>query len=260
MFKPVFIEGTTLQDTWNLLLFNLDRHGKQYHITKGSYAGQYRLTFDFVAGFIKYPHKRPWNGWLPEGCNIPEPTDDKIIDDYFANYLMNGDCTPNEHYKYGTFIVGGVGKVYDNYITNSWYERHYPNQLEWVINHFKNSGYGNAHCSIIIGEPESKFAYDAPFKNESERGTSACLQNLDFRIINSVLTCNVYYRSWSLWGGWPTNMGGFALLTQFIASELGDVEPGPLSFSCKDLHCYSQEFDLIKQRLHKDNNPFTLEK
>ncbi|MCK5016579.1 MAG: hypothetical protein KAS32_05835, partial [Candidatus Peribacteraceae bacterium] len=64
------------------------------------------------------------------------------------------------------------------------------------------------------------------------------------------LTTHVVYRSWDLWGGFPENMGGFTLLNEHIAGELG-VEPGPLSFSCKSLHAYSHHVDIIAARLGK---------
>src|SRR5574343_363368 len=291
--KPVFIEGTTLGDVWfQLLQANYD-HGRRYKITNGSYAGCDRLAFDDISGFIHYPHERPLAPIMPEGSNLPAPTTDHDIEMYFADYLINSNIQDNEDYKYATFIVGGRYIVPNGIwcsVNHPFYDKMesrdritVPNQVQWVIDHFKKVGFGNEHCYITIGYPESNFAYDIPFTNEQERKTSPCLRGLDFRIITEEYrkgkqcpNCNnkieaileplklrtwhkicdrcnvlmediiedipylltkVIYRSWDLWGGWPTNMGGFTLLNEYIANELG-IEPGPLSVTCKSLHCY----------------------
>lgn len=292
-FNPVFIKGTDLGDTWFQLLQGVYDNGRKYLITEGSYKGINRLVFDDVAGFISYPHTRPLAPIMPEGSNLPAPTTDNDIEMYFADYLMNSNTQDNEDYKYATFIVGGrynlpkchLGfKDYKNGL-----EINVPNQLQWIINHFKEKGFGNEHCYISVGYPESNHAYDIPYISEQERKTSPCLRGLDFRIIeNDYYKCEcgreidnpyivsnhklcpyckfvlfeedkqsknylhtkVIYRSWDLWGGWPTNMGGFTLLNEYVAGELG-IEPGPLSFTCKSLHCYDFQLEVLKMRLGK---------
>lgn len=304
-FKPVFINATTLGDCWFQLLQGLYDNGRKYLITDGSYKGINRLVFDDVGGFISYPHERPLAPIMPEGSNLPAPTTDHDIEMYFADYLMNSKIQDNEDYKYATFIVGGKYIVPNGIqcsVNHPFYDKikindkiTTPNQLEWIIKHFKEKGFGNEHCYLTVGYPESNFAYDIPFKNEQERKTSPCLRGLDFRIIEEKLFCclkcnkeyteeehrkihekqlhhinwncdcfqegftiieksylhtKVIYRSWDLWGGWPTNMGGFTLLNEYVANEL-EIEPGPLSFTCKSLHCYDFQLDVLKMRLNK---------
>jgi thymidylate synthase len=293
-FNPVFINGKTLGDTWFQLLQGLYDNGRKYLITDGSYKGINRLVFDDVAGFIEYPHERPLAPIMPEGSNLPAPTTDHDIEMYFADYLMNNKIQDNEDYKYATFITGGNYEIPNviyvpGRLMNEpmWIE--VPNQLDWIIKHFKEKGFGNEHCYLTVGYPESNFAYDIAYNNEQERKTSPCLRGLDFRIIeDKIKQCNkqceydqilidrcnigsacpkcfvgkieesnkyylhtkVIYRSWDLWGGWPTNMGGFTLLNEYVASELG-IEPGPLSFTCKSLHTYQFQLEVLKQRLGK---------
>jgi thymidylate synthase len=297
-FKPVWISGTDLNDTWFQLLQGLYDNGRKYLITEGSYKGINRLVFDDVAGFISYPHTKPLAPIMPEGSNLPAPTTDHDIEMYFADYLMNSNIQDNEDYKYATFITGGEYQIPKGILYNVSSYKHYmsspvivPNQLEWIIKHFKEKGFGNEHCYISVGYPESNFAYDIPYNTEQERKTSPCLRGLDFRIIEDNFylcpKCNketynfyyddihgnicpnckiilsnsnkkikyylhtkVIYRSWDLWGGWPTNMGGFTLLNEYVASEL-EIEPGPLSFTCKSLHCYDFQLDVLKLRLGK---------
>jgi thymidylate synthase len=197
---------------------------------------------------------------MPESSNLPPPTTDTEIDHYFSEYLMHSKLEKNEDYRYSTWIVGGEYEIpyFECKAVNPqmWgYDPmkltvHAPNQIEWVIDHFKTHGHGNEHCYITVGYPESNKAYDVPFTNEQERKTSPCLRGLDFRIIDGELTTSVYYRSWDLWSGWPCNMGGFVLLNEYVADSVG-VYPGPLSFSCKSLHAYSFHMDVMDSRLGK---------
>ena len=253
-FRPVFVEGRDLDDTWFQLLAQLHEYGRRYKITSGSYEGSERVSFDFVSGFIHFPHSRPLAPRVPETSPIPPPTTDDEIEKYFVNYLMCSDVAPNEDYRYSTWVVGGryelprlkmEGK---NAEVNAAVQ--VPNQIQWIIDHFKNRGFGNEHCFLTVGYPESNLAYDLPYSNPNERKTSPCLRGLDFRIVEDCLLTHVIYRSWDLASGWATNMGGFTLLNEFLASEIG-VEPGPLSFSCKSLHCYDHAFEYLKLRLGK---------
>lgn len=232
-FKPVFIEATTLDDCWHRLLWELYNKGRKYLITKGSYEGSYRMAFDDVSGFIYYPHIRPLAPIMPEG--LPTVTTDENIEEYFTNYLMNPIREPQEDYKYSEWIVGSeVCKI---------------NAVEWCIKHFQQYGFGTEHCFIQIGNPEMLLNYDIPYNNPNERKTTTCLKGIDLRIIEDILLMKIFYRSWDLMA-FPENMGGFTLLSEYISQEL-NIQPGPLSFTCKSLHAYEHAFNYIKQRLGK---------
>jgi hypothetical protein len=262
-FQPVFINATTIDDGWHQILINLNRFGRAYTITDGSHAGEDRLVFDHVSGFIHYPHNRPLAVQMPEGLGLDPPTTEEVIEEYFTDYLMNPTLGSNEEYKYASWVIGG------NDICPT------P-QLNWVIRHFREVGYGNEHCTIRIGNHDSNLAYDRFFfrcpkcksyyprgsicvlcriptePDETKRGTSPCLVALDFRMIEGFLSTHVIYRSWDAFGGWPTNIAGFTLLNEFVAGLLG-VQPGPLSFSCKSLHIYSHHLKILLRRLHKES-------
>ena len=264
-FKPIFVEGTTLDDTWFKLLAEVYKHGRRNRIDTGSYEKETdRLEFDFVAGSIKYPTSRPLSPRL-EGLAVPPPTTDEDIEKYFANYIMNGALEANEHYKYATWIAGGQyvlpkqKAMYrhegTNYIVEERVTMEVPNALEWIVNHYQERGYANNHCYIQVGYPESNMAYDIPYTDETERQTSPCLRGIDTKIVQeewgtNKLLMNVYFRSWDLWGGWPENMGGMVRLMETICEMLGDVEPGALSFASKGLHCYWFQLDAVACRLN----------
>ena len=255
--KSVFVEEKTLDGMWFTLLSEVYKHGRKNHIDYGSFAGSNRLEFDYVAGTIEFPTTRPLSPIVPDG--VPPVTTDEEIEKYFVNYLMNGNLKANEHYKYATWISGGnytipkltkpelhAGVVCN--ITNKVTVK-VPNQVEWIINHYKSRGHGNNHCYIQVGYPESSFAYDIPWENESERQTSPCLRGIDTHIKDGELCFAVVFRSWDLFAGFPENMGGITMLMEYMANQL-DIKVGQLSFSCLKLHCYDSQIEAVKARLN----------
>jgi len=248
MFKPIFIEEKTIDSMWFKLLYEVYKNGRVNPIDTGSFAGSSRLEFDFVAGTIMYPTTRPLAPIIPEG--VPPVTTDKDILSYFINYLMNGELENNDHYKYATWIVGGEYKIPKlnlcNRQGNIWVI--VPNQIQWCIDHYIKRGYGNNHCAINVGYPESNFAYDIPYKNEFDRQTSPCLRLIDTHIKNNKLHFAVVFRSWDLYAAFPENMGGLTMLMEYMANELG-IEVGTLSFSCLKLHAYSHAIEALTARI-----------
>jgi hypothetical protein len=254
-FAPAFINATDLNDAYFSLIWELWHKGRKYQITSGSFAGSHRLEFDYCAGFIKFPHTRPMAPIMPEGVS-PTTTDEKI-ESYFANYIMDSNLERGEHYRYSSWI-NGTEHYYEFYIDptdvnsrDDLKQRNMTTPIEWVINHFRKAGYGNNHCYINIGNVDSGFNYDVPYKSETERRTSPCFRGIDFKIKEGQLITSVVFRSWDLFSGFPENMGGFTLLNEYVCEQLGDVTPGPLAFSCAGLHAYDYQLESIMAILHK---------
>lgn len=283
-FSTIHVEATTLSDAWFQLLYHAYHSGRRYLITRGSYEGSYRAEFDFASGFIKYPHDRPLAPIMPEGLNISPPTSDEKIWEYFETYLMDPQLGKNEEYKYAVWINGDVQgcdrevakrlqrleelikacegphkvaaavkycEILRNAISRDVLEPAIT-PIEWVIKHFKEAGYGTNHCFIQVGYPDSFVSYERPYTNELERGTSPCLRGIDFKIVDNILITTVYFRSWDLVGGFPENLGGITLLSEFVAASLGDVEAGPLAFCSKGLHVYDFYLEPLKCLLRAD--------
>ena len=258
--EPIQIVANDLNDAYFTLLSHVWNHGRKYKIDTGSFAGASRLEFDFCSGFIRYPHSRPLSPIMPEGIP-PVTTDEKLLTEYFPNYLMNPELEGNEHYRYSSWINGtdhykefklieiesGLGKYGD--IVSSKYRDETP--LEWVIRHFKEKGYGNNHCYINVGNVDSGFNYDIPYEHEGDRRTSPCLRGIDFKIKNHYLIMSVVFRSWDLYAGFPENMGGLTLLNEYICDQLHDVQPGPLAFTSAGLHAYDYQLEPINSILKK---------
>jgi thymidylate synthase len=253
--KSVFINGKNLDDIYFQLLSEIYKHGRINKIDSGSFAGSNRLEFDFVAGTIQYPTIRPLSPIFPS--NTPPVTTDDDIEDYFINYIMDGqNLEDNEHYRYSTWIRGGGYKIPKLNLCTEGFDKAtwvvVPDQIQWCIDHYKDKGFGNNHCYITVGYPESSFAYDIPWKDESERETSPCLRGIDTHIKHDegkwYLCLAVIFRSWDLYAGFPVNMGGIAHLMEFMANELG-IEVGTLSFSSLKGHLYDFQIEPLKIRL-----------
>ena len=251
--KSVFVDEKTIDSMWFTLLSELYKHGRKNHIDNGSFAGSNRLEFDYVAGTIEFPTTRPLAPIVPDG--VPPVTTDEEIEKYFVTYLMDGTLEGNEHYKYATWISGGEYMIPEltyhdgwDYGTESLIVK-VPNQVQWIIDHYKDKGHGNNHCYIQVGYPESSFAYDMPWETEDQRQTSPCLRGIDTHIKDGQLCFAVIFRSWDLFAGFPENMGGITMLMEYMAEQIG-VKTGPLSFSCLKLHCYDSQIDAVKARLN----------
>ena len=255
--KSIFITEKTLDSMWFSLLSEVYKYGRKNHIDTGSFAGSNRLEFDFVSGTIEYPAVRPLAPIMPDG--VPPVTTDKDIEAYFTNYLMDGmHLAKNEDYKYATWLTGGPYKLPvakfglgTDYVFQGKLDvyMHVPNQVDWLIKHYKEKGFGNNHCYIQVGYPESNMAYDVPFENEAERQTSPCLRGIDTHIKDGKLHMLAIFRSWDLYAGWPENMGGITMLGEYIANELG-IMVGPLSFTSLKLHLYDFQLEAVKARLN----------
>lgn len=242
--EPAFVKAKTLDNAYFQLISKCWDHGYKYKITEGSFKGGNRLELCMAAGWIEYPHTMPLSPIMPEG--IQPPTTDEKIEDYFTNYLMDPNLEPNEEYRYSTWINGWF---LNKYISS---EGSWESQLDWCIRHFKEKGFGNAHCYITVGDPSINFNYDAPYKDETDRRTSPCLRGIDIKVKYGKVILKVDYRSWDLYSGFPGNMGGFALLNQYIANQL-EIDPGPLAFSSAGLHCYDYQIKSIAAYLRKEN-------
>ena len=266
-FQPVNVVAKTIDECWFQLLHQIFKYGRPYVKDEGSFAGSEMLELDQVSGTILEPLqyndqgiRKPLAVTVPGG--VGAPTTDQYIEDYFVKDLMYGVLEPNEHYKYATFIVGGDYKLpkfmepsphnVHNVIECSNRKVVIPNQLQWAIDHYKRVGFHNNHCCIQVGYPESNLAYDRPYENELERGTSPCLRLIDTKIVEEdgehYLCFNVTFRSWNLWGGWPTNIGGLALLMEHMALEL-NVKPGAMSFNSKGMNIYRFQLEPLLRRI-----------
>lgn len=188
---------------------------REYTIDRGSYEGQKRREFDFVVLQIEYPGSRPLVPDVPPG--VPAPTAQEYIDGYLP-YLMTGAKKEGEDYTYGEDL---------------------EMQIPDIISMYKEDGYNTNQAYMAVGNRESVHLRDPQ-----------CLRGIDTRISNGKLHFMVYFRSWDLWAGLPTNLASIQILKEYMASEIG-VEDGELIACSKGLHLYDHCWDLANLVLRR---------
>ena len=203
----VDIVARDLNEVWFLCLSEVLANGYEYKIDKGSFEGSSRKEFDLVSVKVLYPGTKPLAPTTPVG--VPCPTSDEYIQDYLR-YLMTSVRKENETYTYGEDLEPQIPKVIELY-------KRFP---ETNI------------CCMSVGSKDSI--------NDEH---SQCLRLVDTRIRYGALHFIVYFRSWDLWAGFPTNMAGLQLMKEYMASEIG-VKDGELIAFGKGLHLYDYSWPL----------------
>lgn len=235
--KPVYIDAFDVDDAWFQALSKILDFGYVYKIDRGSYKDQRRLEFDFVTIRISNPSHQIIPV-IPEGVSIPAPTDMEYVQSYLS-YLLTSEKTQTEDYTYGERLVsprirvpqeGGLHKEIPLEV----------NQVEEVIHIYKEEGPGTNQAIMEIGMPHDIKLEDPP-----------CLRLIDTRLRYGKLHFMLYFRSWDLWGGFPSNIGGLQLVKQYMAQEIG-VEDGEIIACSKGLHLYEYAWEWAKIRTHKD--------
>jgi thymidylate synthase len=208
--KISLIEARDLSEAWFLCLRKTLAEGRDYKIERGSYAGERRKELDFVLVQIKSPGNRPLTPDVPQG--VPPPTTMEYIESYLP-YLMAAHRAEGEQYTYGQYL---------------------EKQISEVIRMYREDGHNTNQAFMAVGDAQSIFLSDPP-----------CLRAVDTRILNGKLNFVVYFRSWDLWAGFPSNLAALQLLKEYMASEIG-VNDGEILAVSKGLHLYEYSWELAK--------------
>ncbi|HEX8947742.1 MAG TPA: thymidylate synthase [Dissulfurispiraceae bacterium] len=232
---PFFLSAKTISDAWFQLIYNIFEHSYTQKIQRGSFEKeQYRLQYPGIAVFIEHPGE-DMIPVMPPGLGLPAPTTMEYIEDYFANYLMDPELSENETYKYASRIHHPMPKK--------------GTQLERVMEMLKTTPLTN-QAVVEIGDPED---HDICYGNDGKLDPP-CLRLLDFKAVpvgdELVLTLSCYFRSWDLWAGFPTNLGGLELLKRLVADEAG-LKSGPMYAYSAGAHIYGYQEDLARIRTLK---------
>jgi len=248
--QPFFLKAKTISDAWFQLIYNIFDRSYTQEIQHGSFEReQYRLQYPGIAVFIEHPAE-DMVPVIPAALGIPSPTTMEYIEDYFVNYLMNPELKENETYTYASRI-------------------HHPmprggTQLDRVVGLLKETPLTN-QAIVEIGSPED---LDICYGNDGKLDPP-CLRLLDFKAVPSgayvvshtrsrrqhpplsghelMLTVTAYFRSWDLWAGLPTNLGGIQLLKKFVAEEAG-LHDGPMFAYSAGAHIYGYQEDIARIR------------
>ncbi len=119
-------------------------------------------------------------------------------------------------------------------------------QLERAIEMLKETPLTN-QAVIEIATPED---FDVCYGKDGKLDPP-CLRLLDFKSIpegdSLVLTVTCYFRSWDLWAGFPSNLGGVELLKQYVAEE-ARLKNGPMYAYSSGAHIYGYQEELARLR------------
>jgi len=208
--KISLIEARDLSEAWFLCLGKTLAEGYEYEVERGSYVGQRRKELDFMVIQVRYPGTKPLIPDVPQG--VPPPTSMDYVENYLP-YLMTSHKADGEQYTYGQYL---------------------EKQISEVIEMYKMDGYNTNQAFMAVGDSQSVFLSDPP-----------CLRAIDTRIRDDKLNFIVYFRSWDLWAGFPTNLAAIQLLKEYISSEIG-VGDGEIIAMSKGLHLYQYAWDLAR--------------
>jgi len=198
-----------LSEAWFLCLDSaLKSH--EYKIDRGSYAGQRRREIDLAVIQIEYPGTRPLIPDVPQG--VPPPSTMEYVESYLP-YLMTAHRKEGEEYTYGQYL---------------------EKQIVEVIRMYREDGHNTNQAFMAVGDDKSIYLPDPP-----------CLRMIDTRIHQDKLHFVVYFRSWDLWAGFPSNLAAIQLLKEYMASEIG-VKDGELVAMSKGLHLYEYSWELAR--------------
>lgn len=219
-FITTSISAVDIPDAWFQCVSRVLDVGFKYEIQHGSYVGQTRMEFDWISVYIDKPYQEPWNLMLPEippHLWIPNPVAPGYIEQYMPK-LLTDHIEPNEQYTYGSRMSSQFGH---------WLEvlKKTPNTNQAVLQ---------------VAEPNDCDLEDPP-----------CLRHIDMRVKDGELIFYPYFRSWDLWGGFPANLAGIAVLQNTMAEEL-KLKCGPMLASSKGLHLYGYVEELAKIRCNKE--------
>ena len=228
------------------------------------------MQYPAVAIEITHPWENMYN-FIPEGSGIAPPIDRNYVEnDYFPNYLMRRELQPNETYTYGSRINKVIEDL--NIIKNADNRELQITQLDRVVDMLKKTPLTN-QAVIEIASPDDLVEC---YGNDGKLDPP-CLRLIDFKVFptfcqdfkngecNSIkyaekfcpklcewktLTMSVYFRSWDLWAGFPSNLCGLELLKQYVASECNLINGAMFAYS-SGLHIYGYQEEIAKLRLHR---------
>lgn len=204
------VDARDLPEAWFLCLRRVLTQGREYIIERGSNVGHRRKEIDFIVLQVRHPGRRPLVPDVPLG--VPPPSSMEYVENYLQ-YLLTSFKADTEQYTYGEDL---------------------ESQIPEVIRIYKEGGHNTNQGFMAVGSRESIKLPDPP-----------CLRGIDTRVANGRLHFIVYFRSWDLWAGLPSNLAGIQLLKEYMASEIG-VEDGEIMALSKGLHLYDYTWELAR--------------
>jgi len=180
-------------------------YGRVYQIQRGSYAGQRRWQLDSLS--LRIATAR-----IPETLALRGQViaTREQVEAYFMDYLLNPVKPPNCDYTYGERIAMNT-----DYIAERLRETPYSNQI-----------------FLPVAQPQDVHLADPP-----------CLQSITLQVADGRVNLHSYWRSWDVCNALPVNLGGLALLGEWLA-EHAALTMGALYAYSSGAHLYEHSVRL----------------
>ena len=201
------IEARDLSEAWFLSLRAVLEWGGEYRVDRGSFQGQRRRELDLAVVQVRQPGIRPLVPDVPPG--VPPPTTMEYVESYLP-YLMTSFKAENEQYTYGEDLEPQMGEV---------------------IRMYREGGHNTNQAYMAVGSRESIRLEDPP-----------CLRGIHTRVRYGRFHFVVYFRSWDLWGGFPSNLAALQLMKEYMAQEIG-LPDGEMLCLSSGLHLYDHAWE-----------------
>ena len=210
------IEAMSLSEAWYLCIREIMDGSYEYTVDRGSFVGRKRRELDFITLRVECPGIRPLVPDVPIG--VPPPTDMEFIEKYLLYMMDETRWSSEESYTYGEDIAP---------------------QLPFVVSMYAEEGFETNQACMAVGDRHS-IRLEHP----------QCLRLIDTRVRHGKLHFIVYFRSWDLWGGFPTNLAALQLMKEHMADVIG-VADGELLACSKGLHLYEHQWDVANMVLRR---------
>lgn len=223
MLRPAIVYAVDIPDAWYQCLNQILEEGYRFDVQQGSFAGtDYRIQFLMAVIHITNPYQEPYDLMtpkIPPALGIPDPVDLGYIEEYVPK-LMEDHIEENEQYTYGSRI---------------------KRQMEAIIKLLRKTPHTN-QAILQVAQPSDVKLDDPP-----------CLRHIGLQVINGKLFCFPDFRSWDLWGGFPANLAGIAVLHKHISDSI-EIPMGGMVATSKGLHIYGKAEEIARIRTYKDKD------
>lgn len=242
--KVKYIEAFDLNSAWYQTVKACMEDGFERPVFRGSRQGASRKELDYLNILVTNPGHRPLIPDVPEG--IPPPTSLKYVNEYLG-YLMTPFKDDLEDYTYGERMTSKIdiskisgaeeGHINLDMVIIDRIEgarmSEDIDQLGTITEFLKNTP-GTNRSIITIGRDRDLALTHPP-----------CMRLLQFKGRYGKLHLSLYFRSWDIWGGFPSNLAALQLMKEHIAKEAG-LDDGVIIAASMGAHVYNGEWEIAE--------------
>lgn len=229
----IHVRAWSIPEAWHRSVRTVLEEGDNFSVGRGSETTVTRKVAACLE--VLNPGNRPL-------VHEKAPTDEDYLNEYLLGYLYSGEKGEGERYTYGERMrsaatrdggtVDQLGSVIERLI-----EEPMDRQCTVTLRYPGDIYSDDPPCLTVLDveveplRPENQATLDGFSKGHPGFDSSH----------EGRLNFYAYFRSWDVYAGLPTNLGGLQLLKEWMAERVG-ADDGRLSAFCKNLHLYERQF------------------